>query len=298
MSDCRGDRMLAMKRAVIGLSAALALCASTHLTIAANPASGITSRQARDEATRALPLANADPLKRARIMKVVQNTTLYRRLPTQVIECDPSYYLFLVENPEVIVNIWRELGISEVKLTRLAENQLQADDGAGTSGAVEIMHRSHDTHLFYAEGKYDGPLIKTTLRGECVLLLRTSYVRETNGKYYITCRLDSFVRLDNATLDVLVRVVQPLVGQVADHNFRETVQFVGGLHHAAETNLAGVQELTDRLQDLKPETRKEFGLLNERLAVNAAIARAEAAARQTPAAGASRTTQRPAPQQR
>ncbi|HEX3869694.1 MAG TPA: hypothetical protein VHV77_04575 [Pirellulales bacterium] len=286
---------------------AMALCSGIGLLVvwpchmpAAPPAAGTTSRQARDEAMRAIPLSKIDPQQRRRIAAAVNDTTIFRRLPTQVIQCDPEFYVFLVEHPEVIVSVWRALGVSDVKLNRMANDVLRADDGAGTVGTVEMVYKDHETHVFYSEGVYDGPVLASPLRGECVLLLRTSFVREPNGRYYITCRCDSFVHLDNATLEVLAKVVQPLVGQVADHNFRESALFVGGLNEAAIKNLPAMQELAQRLRDIAPETRKQFAVLSEKVAIGAAMARtqSDASSADNEAVRSARGVRRTAPRPR
>jgi hypothetical protein len=280
--------MQAQYRALAVLTVIGLLAAPRGPLPAAQPAAGTTSRQARDEATRAMPLGKIPASKRQQVASIINGSTLFRRMPTQVIECDPGFYTFMVENPEVIVSVWRALGISEVKLNRLADDTLQADDGAGTVGKIEMVYHDHETHVYLAEGVYDGPVLASPLRGRCVMLLRSAFVRETNGRYYITCRCDSFVQLDNSTLEVLAKVIQPLVGQVADHNFRETALFIGGLNEAAEKNLTGVQDLSTKLREVTPEKRKEFATLSEKAAINAAMVRSDSSMR-----SAVRPTRRP-----
>ena len=255
---------------------ALATCAAPAQ--AAPPLPGAAQRQARDEAIRLIPLAKLQPQHRARVQQIVEETTLFRRLPTQTIACDPKFYLFMVEHPEVVVSLWRALGLSEIKLTRTGEQSFRADDGAGTTGALEYIHRSHDTHILLADGAYEGALLPKSVRGQCVLILRTTYTRETDGKYRVNCRLDSFVRLENVTFDVLVKTFQPLFGQMADHNFRETIAFVGGLSQAAEANPDGIHKVAEKMRDIPPEVRTQFIAHSERMAAEAVLPRSESAA--------------------
>jgi hypothetical protein len=241
----------------------------------AAPPAGTTSRQARDDAIRALPLNKLDSQQRAKVLNVVNDSSLFRRMPTQVIECDPAYYTFLIEHPEVVVNIWSVLGISDVVITRNGPDAFDANDGAGTLGAVKFFYRSHDTHLLYGEGSYEGALFPKAVRGKCLLLLKTGYLRETNGRFYITCRMDAFMQLENVGIEILAKTVQPIIGPVADHNFRETAIFLESLNRAAEINHPGVQELSKKLTRVTPETRDEFAALTEKVAVRAALAETE-----------------------
>ena len=72
------------------------------------------------------------------MVSVTSNTTVFRRMAAQVIRCDPDLYLFLVEHPEVLANIWglaaqqqAPAGIQEIKLTRTGHNTLKVHDCAG-----------------------------------------------------------------------------------------------------------------------------------------------------------------------
>ncbi|HWB01235.1 MAG TPA: hypothetical protein VG713_22250 [Pirellulales bacterium] len=264
-------------------------------TVAATPNGSATNRAARDEALRAIPLARLAASDRARVSKVLVDSSIFRRLPTQVIDCDPEFYLYLVEHPELVVEVWRVLGISTVTLDRDENETLHADDGAGTVGKVDLIYRSQEAHVFYADGCYDGPVFNQPLKGQCVLLLRSSYVRKADGTYSVTCRLDSFLHLDNATLEVLAKVMQPLVGQIADHNFRETTLFVAALHQAAQCNLAGLDDVISRMKDVRPEICQQFAELSEQVAVEAAIAKTEAlrAAARAQSGEGQRTVRRP-----
>lgn len=267
------------------LLAAIMLPLAASAAIGAQPAS--TSRQAREDAIRSLPLGRLDAAERQKIVAVV-NDCVFRRLPTQVLRCDPDFYAFMIDHPDVIVNIWSVLGISEVKLRRTGEETFDADDGAGAVGKVEFLYRSHDTHLLYGEGTYEGRLFSKPVRGRCVMLLKTSYLRETDGKYYITCRLDAFMQLDNVGVEILAKTFQPMIGPIADHNFRETAHFVESLFRAAEINYTGMQELARKLKLVTPETRQEFAAATEEVAVKAALAETPVAERPARAATARR----------
>src|SRR5262245_18116021 len=62
---------------------------------AAPPTQATSSRAAREEALRSIPFDKLDPDDRQRIAATTSSTSLYRRLPIQVTECDPDLYLFL-----------------------------------------------------------------------------------------------------------------------------------------------------------------------------------------------------------
>ncbi|HEY2146523.1 MAG TPA: hypothetical protein VGH32_01215, partial [Pirellulales bacterium] len=207
---------------------------------------------------------------RSRVTSVINNTSIYRRLPTQTIDCDPDLFEFLVLNPEVVVDIWRVMGITSMTLDRKTSEAFRASDGQGTIGNVEFAFRSPELHVVYSEGMYDGPMYPVKLRGECVMVMKTSHVREQNGRPHVVNRLDAFLRIDNIGVELIARTLQPLLGKTADHNFAETSAFVGTLSHTAEANPAGVARLAQRLPHINPQTRDRLAELAEQVADSAA----------------------------
>src|SRR5690606_15706171 len=78
---------------------------------AATTSEGSTSRAARQDAIDSIPFERLEDGARRKVMAVTSSTAIYRRLPTVVFECDPTLYRFLVDHPDLVVNIWEVLGI-------------------------------------------------------------------------------------------------------------------------------------------------------------------------------------------
>ncbi|HEY1786469.1 MAG TPA: hypothetical protein VGG30_12995 [Pirellulales bacterium] len=247
-----------------------------------NPQNGSNSRQAREDATRSIPFDKLPEDAAAKIRAVVQNPSLFRRVPVQVIDCDPNLYLFLVRHPEVVVNIWQAMGISKVTLERTGVDTYKGDDAAGTTGSIRLCYSNHDTQVLYAEGAYDGPMFSQPVQAQCVLVLRAGYVQETNGRYYITNRLDAFIHVDHVGLDLVAKTFSPLVTKTVDINFRETAAFVGVVSRTAAANPQGIRRLAGKLTGLDDDVRGEFTRLSDAVARNQPQASATATASDAP----------------
>jgi hypothetical protein len=245
-----------------GLLAVLALPAG-----AANPPGPTSSRAAREDAVRSIPLDKLDPQMREKITSTIADTSLFRRLPIQVIDADPDLYLFLVRHPEVIVNIWEVMKISNVALARTGPDTFRASDGVGTLCNVKYCYSDHETHVIYAEGTYTGQLLSKPVKAKCVLLLKSGYVQETNGKFYVTSRMDTFIQIEHVGLEILAKSLKPLLHRSADYNFVETAAFVGMVSRTAEMNSAGLYRLAGKLTNVEPSVRDRFAELS--LAVGA-----------------------------
>ena len=257
-SRCR--RSLAVGLAI---GAVVALLSGEARVARADTTSATSNRAARNEAMSAIPWRQMSPQHRRTAQSVVQNTSIYRRLPTRVIDCDPEVFTFLIQHPEVVIDIWRVMGISQVALQKRPDGSYRGADGAGTSGTVRFLHadwgqNAQNTAVVFAEGAYEGKPFVTPLKAKTVMLLRSGAVRETNGRHYVTVRIDSFLHLEQMGVELVAKTVQPWINKTADQNFIETLTFVSNFSRTAEKNPEGMQRLAGRLSALDEPTRNEL----------------------------------------
>jgi hypothetical protein len=264
-----------------------------QIATAAGPDQATSSRAARTDAIRSIPLDQLDSAMQEKVSATVERATIYRRLPIQVTPCDPDMYLFLVRHPEVVVGIWEAMDVSNVALERTGPDTFQASDNEGTLCSVKFCYSDHETQVIYAEGSYSGPMFKRPVRARCVLLLKSGYMQETDGRYYVTSRMDTFIEIDHAGVELLARTLQMLVHRAADYNFVETAVFLGTVSRTAEVNPSGMQRLAGKLTALEPDVRGEFVELSRRIGEKAQMREAA----QTVAMPVSKTT-RQAPSSR
>ncbi len=253
---------------VVGLALAVVVLPALAAR-AADPYKATSSRTARNEAIAAIPFAELSVAEQKAVRGVIDDTTIYRRMPTTVVDCDPRMFQFLTRHPEVIVKIWDVLGVSNVTLDRTGEKTFSASDGQGTLGNVKLLHDAYDRQLIYAEGSYNGPLFRRPVHGKTVMLLRSGHLRETDGRYYVTARLDAFIQIDRFGVELLAKTFQPLVGKSADFNFTETMGFVGSLSRTAELKPRGIELLAGELTNIEPEVRRRFVAVSKSVAERA-----------------------------
>jgi hypothetical protein len=254
----RGASRRGVSIAIAALALALSLPGTRALRAAESSSKASTSAAARADAAKSIPLDRIDEQHRAAVAKAVKNAGIFRRMPVSTVDCDPDLYLFLVRNPEVIVNIWQVMNVTTVTTDRVKPGQYRASDGAGTSCTIEYVYSSPDTQVIVADGAYSGPLFLRPVKARCVMVLKSAYAKEKDGRTYVTSRMDTFIDLDSAGVELLARTVQPLVGRAADHNFTETSNFIGALSRASERNKPGVERLTKKLTKIDGKVRDEF----------------------------------------
>ena len=221
------------------------------------PLKATTSRAAKEDSIRSIPFGNLSNEAQQRLYAVIKKPTMFRRMPVSVINCDPEMHRFTVRHPEVIVNIWQLMGITSVTAERMAPYVLKCGDGVGTTTSMELVYGNHDTHILLCEGEYDGPLFRKPLTGRCVLVLKSGSVTSERG-YKVTNRLDIFLQIDHAGLDIFAKTLHPLLGKSADVNFTESMKFLERMSRASEVNNDGMQHLAGQLTTVQEPIRKEF----------------------------------------
>lgn len=231
-----------------------------------SPFEASTSQESRRNALSAIPYAEMQAPQRAKVDQVLTNVSVFRRMPIRLVECDPELYLFLIRHPDVIVNIWEVLGITQLQVRQVEDGRLRVADNAGIQGNLEVLYQSRELQLAYAEGSYEGPLSLRPAKGKALILLRSGYVHENDGRWYITSRMDCFLNIEPGATELITKVLQPVVGNVADNNFIQTVAFLGSLSRTAEVNHTGVQRLATRLQHVQPELRQQLSDIAGRIA--------------------------------
>lgn len=254
---CAGWKRLVRRWATAGVVSCAASCLVPELPLYAAP-TATASRAAREEAVAEIPFDRLKADVRAKLLSVVEKPSIYRRLPERTIECDPDMYLFLVRYPEVVVNIWELMGVTNVKLQRVGDYTFECSDGAGTVGTVELVYGTHDLHILYAEATYEGTLTGRKVHGRGVMILKSNYKQDKEHRLLVENRLDVFVQIDQVGAELMAKTLQPLVGKAADVNFEESAAFVARVSQAAESNGPGMQRLAAKLKNVAPEVRSEF----------------------------------------
>jgi hypothetical protein len=220
---------------------------------------GTSSNAARKSAVQSIPYEKLDASSRAKLDAVLTSASIFRRLPTRTVNCDPDLYLFLVRHPDVVVNIWEILGVAQVQLRQTDIDSFRVAESEGTAASMEYLYHSRDMQIIYGKWTYTGPLLAHKINGHCVAIMRSNYAKDSNGKYYVTARMDGFLSVDSGGADLLARTLQPLMVKNVDNNFIQTVAFLGSLSKTAEVNPQGMQRLADRLTNVPETTRRQLG---------------------------------------
>jgi len=222
-----------------------------------------TSDAARRDAAAAVPLDTIHPRYRKSVHRVMTDSSLFRRMPTKVVDCDPELFTFVAQNPEVLVEMWQKMGISRVSLERTGSHTFDLTDNAGTTGTLVIVEQKCDDRaqnriVMYCEGAYEGKPFNKPVHAQCVLVLRSGSMKETNNRDYVACRLDTFVRIQRTSIELFAKAMHPWVGKTADANFTDTVSFISNFSQAAEKQPATIERLVNSLPNVTKDRQQRL----------------------------------------
>jgi len=242
-------------------------CCASPVCVAEEPVpEGISSREAKASATRIIPFQRLNSNANELVRDVVSNPSFFRRMPPQEIDCNPEMFTFLVRRPEVMVNIWELMGITQVTTKRTSPYSFLANDGVGTTAKCDLIYGDENLHIYYGTGNYDGNMTPRKMTGRCVCVLQSRNALDQFGEPTVAGTMDVFLKLDNLGADLLTRTLGPLVGKTADANFVETAKFMSQISQICVHNPAAAQGLAEQLENVDGNVRHEFATIASKIA--------------------------------
>ncbi len=236
----------------------LSLLCNLSAAFGADSEEGTSNPAAKKQAIQRIPFTKLNQEARHKLQSVVEDPSIFRRMPSQELTCDPEMFVFLVRYPEVLVNLWQLMGVSNVVVDRIAPFMFCGEDGAGTKCNVELIYGTENLHIFYGTGTYDGLLTNRGIAGRCVCVIQSQPVQNESLESAMAGQMDVFVRLDNLGADLIAKTIGPFVGKTADYNFVESAKFISQISQSACRNPVAIQQLARRLDNVQPNIREEF----------------------------------------
>lgn len=217
-----------------------------------------TTLKSKKEILSKIPFKSLSPYAQDKIRTVLKNISMYRRLPLEVITCEKELYDFMTYHPDTMINIWQLMKVSRMELHEFAPERFHLKDQAGTECVVEVIYRTNDLLLIYADGAYEGFPFPKKVTGRGLIVLQNQPMKGEKGENLLAIRLDAFMQIENNGVEALAKTFQPLVGKVADHNLHEVAGFLGTLSRATVAEGTAVVNMAQRLDKITPDVRMKF----------------------------------------
>lgn len=213
-----------------------------------------------------IPVARLSAAVQETVERATRAATIQRSLPPASVTCDAAFLDFALSRPDVMVDLWRALGISRLSLDPVAPGQWRLADGYGTTGTVQLLHRERTATggmcIFIAHGGYTGSLSPRDLTGSCLVVVRYDAIGpDRDGRERQGVAIDAYLDVDGLGLEIVTRTLQPLIMRSAAANMREICLFVSQLTAAAARNPVAMARLGERMERTPPQDRRAFAAL-------------------------------------
>lgn len=229
---------------------------------------GSSTRAELKSALESLPLERLNVDQRKRVAEILDNRSMFRRLPTISLECSPDVYEHFTHNPESAVAFWRVMGISKFTMTPQANNVWVGDAGDGSKGVIELLLQDRETNLLLCDGEYRSPVLINPIRARAIMHLRSRIQPSPAGQPVIVHDLDLFVMFPQQSVDTVAKVVSPVSHMIADRNFRELSMFVRFIHLAMENQPGWIERSVQKMDGVSLRQKDELLTLASRLSAD------------------------------
>ena len=213
--------------------------------------------------SQAIPWDSFDDRSTKLIRDVMDGKTFFRQMPRQLGHCDAEMYDFMLCHPDVVVELWQLLGVTQISLKETAPNKYLLKEGTATTSQIEVLFKSKNLCVVYASGEYEAPMLPRKIKGDVILLLKSRFGRDKENRPVVQCDLDTYVRIHNSGAEMLAKMLIPVVGKIADSNFEQTTGFVMNISEAAQEDYEPLVGLSQRMQNVRPEVAEEFAFVSE-----------------------------------
>lgn len=219
---------------------------------------GTSSRDVREQSIKRL---NGIPLTksgRQTANNVVENMSLYRRLPEVCFEVNPETYEYLLGHPDVVVSLWQAMGISAMKLQQTGSFKYELDNNDGTISNMYYLRKSKTSNVIYCQGEFKSPLLKKPISARGILCLNSKFEKRKDGTVFVRHHADVFITFPSAAIETAARLISPVSNYIADRNFQEISLFMHTISLTMARQPSWVQQMANRLQGVHPDRAEEL----------------------------------------
>jgi hypothetical protein len=204
-----------------------------------------------------LPLPRGVPEDEAlHLRQVAERATVAGRVTGEAFLARPSLFEYLLDHPELATHLIRALRVNFYRVWREPDG-LWVDDGGGAVGRFWVVHAANGSRVVYLRGRYQQGVLPT-IHGQAVAVL--DYVEQptTDGKRLITPTLTGFVKIDNALVEMLSRLLSSVATAKAEQLARRLVEDFAKTARAINEDPVRVHDALRRRPDVPQRELEEF----------------------------------------
>ncbi len=208
-----------------------------------------------------VPFDRISPPLQERLRDVMDGAAFQRTVRGLNFRSHEPVFLYLVDHPDLAAAAARALGVAKYRIERRSDGTYWGDDARGAKGIIEVVYADSHKRVVHAQGTYDTKWLPT-IHARIVLILEFEHRNGADGQSRVTNDLKGYLRMDNAFLDALARLVGPIVGSTVDRKVARTFAIAGKVSERAYDDPAGFLQALRNAPDVD---RRHLAALAARL---------------------------------
>jgi hypothetical protein len=195
---------------------------------------------------------------RESVSEVISEHTFHRQGESETFPCHGSLYMSLLDEPLVPLTLWKDLSASPVQLQKVGPDRYQGTDGAGASAVWDFVLRTPRLHILLAYFSYVSPRSNARVDARIVLIVHSSYVRDSNKEPWVQHDVEAYVKVDSLGWKTLARTVRPLIERILEEQVREAGYFVSLMSRLVVTYPNWARQVVGSEASIDPATKQRF----------------------------------------
>jgi hypothetical protein len=195
---------------------------------------------------------------RESVSEVISEHTFHRQGESETFPCHGSLYMSLLDEPLVPLTLWKDLSASPVQLQKVGPDRYQGTDGAGASAVWDFVLRTPRLHILLAYFSYVSPRSNVRVDARIVLIVHSSYVRDSNKEPWVQHDVEAYVKVDSMGWKTLARTVRPLIERILEEQVREAGYFVSLMSRLVVTYPNWARQVVGSEASIDPATKQRF----------------------------------------
>jgi hypothetical protein len=225
--------MLIRQRKTIGRIVAIGLTVMVVTVVTPGVRGGLGTRHV--DPAQVVPLQQIAAERRDEVAEVIRDHTFHRQGEADTFQCSPGLYLSLLNEPTVPLALWKDLSESPVQLQKVSPNRYEGTDGSGSTAAWEFVFRSPKLHVLLAYFNYVSPHANAKVDARIVLVVNTTYYRDSKKEPWIQHNVDAYVKVDSKGWKTIARTVRPVVERILEDQVKEAGYFISLMSKLVQT---------------------------------------------------------------
>jgi hypothetical protein len=178
-----------------------------------------------------ITLDSIPPAYRDRCKSLLDKPTLRVLGPSETFMAKAPTYIWLLDNPEKAVLLWRMIGAQCTEVTRRPDGTFNWSDTNGSEVHWEAIVRAGTHRIWYAEGKVKPAMLMPTANVRALIVIHHQLEpgQDRSGRDRVQHRVDFYLQTDSHLLSLATRIMGHSAPRMAEQFCTQVQTFFGGL---------------------------------------------------------------------